>query len=227
MVSAKVFATHEERFLEIVKLINSEDYNTICLISVSPFVLNLYAKRFEELIEERKLPAHLQYAEIRCLIDRKNVEAYNDRMFALYWDRVRQEIHGFPFMPYIILTQPCPGSNLFEPSPLGVDLFLLEVRRRKFETLQKPSYLLNTEIKVERKIALFELDVTSIRIIDSVTQLIESANRVRGDFYWFVCLDDYRLIDRRKKALMTAASSEDIARILYEIGREIARGIDR
>jgi len=71
MAVTEVFETDEERFLNILKVINMGDYHVICLISVSPFLLDLYAKRFEDLQKQRKLPSRLEYAEVRYLIDRK------------------------------------------------------------------------------------------------------------------------------------------------------------
>lgn len=159
--------------------------------------------------------------KLDILLIEKNVQAYKDREFAVHWDRIRQEIHGFPSMPYIILTQPCPGSNLFEPSPFGIDHYWLELRRMQFERDQKPFHLLTQKNKGERKVGLFELDVSPLFHLNYTARLIQDVNGVTGDFYYFVCLDDYRLTDKNKKALICATSSEDKARILHQIAEEL------
>ncbi len=84
--TADLFDTDEKRFLAILHAIENNDYDTICIIDRAPYFLDLYAKRFEELIKDQKLPNKLQYAEIRCLVNRKDKQAYNEREYQILWN---------------------------------------------------------------------------------------------------------------------------------------------
>jgi len=225
MFVVKVFENDEERFGAIQEAIANDDYNIVCAMSAGPHLLDSYTTRFEQLAQRGELPEHLRHAEIRCLINRTTKEAFSNLMFATIWSNLCSEIHVFASMPYIILTQPNPGSSLFRLPPQGLSYFHIEIRVGEFVKAGKPLELCDMQTRHDRKVALFQLDLSPNYKLNYTDQLIRGVSGVSGDLYYFVCLDDYRLTDKERETLRSATSAAEQARILVEeIGPSLSVG---